>query len=353
MRVSAMFDNSSYDAHEGVHFFHDEESGLRAVIAIHSTALGPSAGGTRMWDYPDSSAMITDVLRLSQGMSYKNAMASIPHGGGKAVIWGNSKTDKSEKLFRAFGRAVESLQGRYWTAEDVGIDTADIEIAAQETRYAAGLTTSDAASGDPSPVTALGVFRGIKQAAARAFGNDDLSNRTVAVQGVGSVGGYVCQYLAEAGAKLVVCDVDKEALALVEQRDGAAVVGIDEIYDIDADIFSPNALGAIINEDTLKRLKVKVIAGGANNQLVIPQMGELVRRAGIVYVPDYVINGGGIINVAAEISGTYSRPWVDQKLDALMDTLGQVLDEATRTDRPTNAVADDIARARIAAGKTI
>ena len=345
-----MFDNTSFDHHEDVHFFHDEKSGLRAVIAIHSTALGPSAGGTRMWDYPNSNAMLTDALRLSQGMSYKNAMASIPHGGGKAVIWGNSKTDKSENLFRAFGRAVESLQGRYWTAEDVGIETADIEIAAQETKYAAGLTSSAAASGDPSPVTALGVFRGIKQAALRAFDTDDLNGKTVAVQGVGSVGGYTALHLAEAGANLVITDIDQAALADISKRTGAKIVAPDEIYDVDADIFSPNALGAIINEETLRRLKVKVIAGGANNQLVIPQMGEFVRRAGIVYAPDYVINGGGIINVAAEISGTYSRDWVDSKLDALIDTLGDVLDASQSEDRPSNYVADDIARARIASG---
>ncbi|MEO1188617.1 MAG: Glu/Leu/Phe/Val dehydrogenase dimerization domain-containing protein [Pseudomonadota bacterium] len=346
-----MFDNASFDDHESVHFFSDEESGLRAVIAIHSTALGPSSGGTRMWNYPDSDAMLTDVLRLSQGMSYKNAMASIPHGGGKAVIWGNSKTDKSDSLFRAFGRAVDSLQGKYWTAEDVGIDTADIEMAATQTRYAAGLTTGEAASGDPSPITALGVFKGIQQTAKRAFGSDDLNGKTVAVQGVGSVGGYAALHLAEAGANLVITDIDQDALADIAQRTGAKIVAPDEIYDVDADIFSPNALGAVINEDTLKRLKVKVIAGGANNQLVIPAMGEYVRRAGILYAPDYVINGGGIINVAAEISGAYSRAWVDQKLETLIETLGSVLDDALETGRPTNEVADEIARARIAAAR--
>lgn len=346
-----MFDNPSFDHHEGVHFFSDEPSGLKAVIAIHSTALGPSSGGTRMWDYADSNSMLTDVLRLSQGMSYKNAMASIPHGGGKAVIWGNSKTDKSEALFRAFGRAVESLQGRYWTAEDVGIDTADIEIAAQETRYAAGLTTGVAASGDPSPVTALGVFKGIQQTAMRAFGSDDLNGKTVSVQGVGSVGGYTALHLAEAGANLVITDIDQDALADIAKRTGAKIVAPEEIYDVDADIFSPNALGAIINEDTLKRLKVKAIAGGANNQLSVPAMGEFVRRAGILYAPDYVINGGGIINVAAEISGDYSRQWVDQKLETLIETLGSVLDDSLSSGRPTNEVADEIARARIAAAK--
>lgn len=346
-----MFDNPSFDHHEGVHFFSDEPSGLKAVIAIHSTALGPSSGGTRMWDYADSNSMLTDVLRLSQGMSYKNAMASIPHGGGKAVIWGNSKTDKSEALFRAFGRAVESLQGRYWTAEDVGIDTADIEIAAEETRYAAGLTTGVAASGDPSPVTALGVFKGIQQTAMRAFGSDDLNGKTVSVQGVGSVGGYTALHLAEAGANLVITDIDQDALADISKHTGAKIVAPEEIYDVEADIFSPNALGAIINEDTLKRLKVKAIAGGANNQLSVPAMGEFVRRAGILYAPDYVINGGGIINVAAEISGDYSRQWVDQKLETLIETLGSVLDDSLSSGRPTNEVADEIARARIAAAK--
>lgn len=347
-----MFDLPSFDGHEGVHFFHDADSGLCCVIAIHSTVLGPSAGGTRMWDYADGDAFVRDALRLSQGMSYKNAMAGIPHGGGKAVIWGNSKTDKSEALFRAFGRAVESLQGEYWTAEDVGIDTSDIETAAKETKYAAGLTSGGAASGDPSPVTALGVFRGIKATAQRVFGTDDLSGRTVAVQGVGSVGGYTCQFLAEAGAKLVITDIDQDLLAHVSKRDGAQVVGLDDIYDVEADIFSPNALGAIINEGTLKRLKVKAIAGGANNQLATPDMGQKVRDAGILYAPDYIINGGGIINVAAEISGVYSRAWVDAKLDSLVGTLGEVLDEALETGAPTNEVADRIARARIEAGRT-
>ena len=224
-------------------------------------------------------------------------------------------------------------------------------IAAEETKYAAGLPPGAAARGAPSPITALGVFKGIRQTALRAFGNDDLNGKTVAVQGVGAVGGYTCEHLAEAGANLIITDIDQEALADVAKRTGAKIVAPDEIYDADADVFSPNALGAIINEDTLKRLKVKVIAGGANNQLVVPEMGELVRRAGILYAPDYVINGGGIINVAAEISGSYSRAWVDQKVDTLIDTLGTVLDDALAAGRPTNEVADEIARARIDAAR--
>lgn len=328
--------------------FHDAASGLRAIIAVHSTARGPSAGGTRMWNYQTGEAHLTDVLRLSQGMSYKNAMADIPFGGGKAVIWGNSRTDKSEALFRAFGRAVDSLQGKYYTAEDVGIDVADMEIVRKETKYVAGLDEGEAASGDPSPITAKGVYLGIREAAKRAFGSDDLSGKTIAVQGVGSVGGYACDHLAEAGAQLIITDIDQEALRDVSARTGAKIVAPDEILSVDADILSPNALGAIVNPKTLDQLTVKVIAGGANNQLATPDMGEALRKRGILYAPDYVINGGGIINVAAEISGTYSRDWVDGKVSSLMGTLGDVLDTALSNGLPTSVVADKMARQRIA-----
>ncbi|HRK69502.1 MAG TPA: Glu/Leu/Phe/Val dehydrogenase dimerization domain-containing protein, partial [Hyphomonas sp.] len=343
--------NPSFDGHEGVHAFHDAATGLKCVIAVHSTALGPAAGGGRMWNYPTGDAMLTDVLRLSQGMSYKNAMAGIPLGGGKAVIWGDPKSGKSEALFEAFGRAVQSLNGTYYTAEDVGVDVADMTVVRRQTKYVAGLDEGDAASGDPSPVTAMGVYLGIREVARRLFGTDDLNGRTIAVQGVGSVGGYTCGHLAKAGAKLVITDIDQEALAAVSSQTGAVVVAPSDIYDVEADIFSPNALGAVINEKTLSRLKVKGVAGGANNQLVVPEMGEFLRRKGILYAPDYVINGGGIINVAAEISGSYSREWVDATLAKLMVTLGEVLDEALQTNQPTNYVADRIARARIAAAR--
>jgi leucine dehydrogenase len=348
-----MFDNPSFDGHEGVHAFHDAATGLKCVIAVHSTALGPAAGGCRMWNYPTGDAMLTDVLRLSQGMSYKNAMAGIPLGGGKAVIWGDPKSGKSPELFRAFGRAVESLAGVYYTAEDVGVDVSDMTVVREETRYVAGLDEGAAASGDPSPVTARGVYLGIREVARRLFGTDDLNGRTIAVQGVGSVGGYTCDHLAAAGAKLIITDIDQEALAEVARRTGAQVVAPADIYDVEADIFSPNALGAVVNEKTLARLKVKGIAGGANNQLVVPEMGEFLRRKGILYAPDYVINGGGIINVAAEISGSYSREWVDATLARLIVTLGDVLDEALGNNQPTNYVADRIARARIAAARPI
>jgi leucine dehydrogenase len=346
-----MFDHPSFDAHESVTLFHDAASGLKAIIAVHSTARGPAAGGCRMWNYANGEAMLTDALRLSQGMSYKNAMADIPLGGGKAVIWGNPKRDKSEALFRAFGRAVASLQGRYYTAEDVGIDVADMQIVREETEFVAGLDEGQAASGDPSPVTAMGVFLGIKEVAKRLYGTDSLKGRTIAVQGAGSVGGYTCDHLARAGAKLLIADIDTVALAEVAARTGAEIIDPDAIYDAEADIFSPNALGAIVNETTLPKFRVKAIAGGANNQLKTPQMGEELRKRGILYAPDYVINGGGIINVAAEISGAYSREWVDGKVKRLVETLGEVLDEALTTSRPTNEVADRIARDRIAAAK--
>ncbi len=346
-----MFDHPSFDRHEAVHAFHDPVSGLKCMIAIHSTALGPAAGGCRMWNYADGAAMLSDVLRLSQGMSFKNAMAGLPLGGGKAVIWADPKTGKSPELFRAFGRAVQSLQGRYYTAEDVGVDVADMAIVHEETRFVAGLAKGAAASGDPSPVTARGVFLGIREVARRLFGTDDLCGRTITVQGAGSVGGHVCRHLAAAGARVIVTDIDAHALADIVKDTGAETVSPDAIYDVPADIFSPNALGAVINQGTLARLKVRGIAGGANNQLVVPEMGEFLRRRGILYAPDYVINGGGIINVAAEISGNYSPAWVDQKLSDLIATLGAILDEALSKGVATNQIADRIARARIAAAR--
>ncbi len=344
---ASMFDHPSHDHHEGVHMFHDAPTGLRLIIAVHSTTLGPAAGGCRMWDYKSGEAMLADALRLSQGMSYKNAMADLPLGGGKAVIWGNSRTDKTPELFRAFGRAVESLNGKYWTAEDVGISPEDLIHTAKETSYVAGLETGRAASGDPSPVTAKGVFLGLLETVQRAFGKGGVEGKTIAVQGVGHVGADVCRLLAKAGAELVITDVNEEALYEVSGETGARIVRPDEIYDTEADVFSPCALGAVINPETLPRLKVKAIAGAANNQLSVPAMGDELRKRGILYAPDYVINGGGIINVAAEISGVYSREWVDEKLDRLMQTLGELLDEALARDVPTNQVADRMAKTRL------
>ncbi len=344
-----MFDTDAFAGHESVHLFHDEATGLRAIIAIHSTALGPAAGGCRMWNYVDGAAAMRDALRLSEGMSYKNAIADLPLGGGKGVIWGDSKTQKSPELFHAFGQAVDSLNGKYWTAEDVGISPDDIKYVGEQTRFVAGLDDGEAASGDPSPITALGVYKGIAATAKRALKTDSLKGVHVAVQGVGHVGEYVCGHLAKAGAVLTITDINKENLDRVSKATGAKIVAPDDIYDVDAEIFSPNALGAIINDETLARFKFKAIAGGANNQLATSDMGEKVRKAGILYAPDFVINGGGIINVASEISGVYSLPWVESKVETLIATLGTILDKANLESRPTSEIALEMAKARIKA----
>ncbi len=342
-----MFDHPAYDAHEGVHLFHDAETGLRGIIAIHSTALGPAAGGCRMWNYETGEAMLRDVLRLSQGMSYKNAMADLPLGGGKAVIWGNSKTEKTPELFRSFGRAVDSLGGKYYTAEDVGISPEDLAFAREETPYVAGLADGEAASGDPSPVTAEGVYRGIRAALGHAFNNDDPKGRRIAVQGVGHVGADVVRKLTNAGAEVLIADIATEAVAALSKETGAIVSDVDRILFEDVDVVSPNALGAILNEASINSLKCKVVAGGANNQLTQPDIGDRLLDLGILYAPDYVINGGGIINVAAEIAGDYNPAWVRSKLDTLMTTLSEIFAKSSQENRATNRVADDMARAKI------
>lgn len=342
-----MFDHPAYDAHEGVHLFHDAATGLRGIIAIHSTKLGPAAGGCRMWNYETGEQALKDALRLSHGMSYKNAMADLPLGGGKSVIWGNSKTDKTPELFRAFGRAIESFGGKYYTAEDVGISPEDLAYAREETTYVAGLDEGEAASGDPSPVTAEGVFRGIKVAMGHAFGNDDPKGCRVAVQGIGHVGAGVVRKLTAAGAHVLIADIAEDALNELSKETGAEIVSKDEILFQDVDVVSPNALGSILNAESVSKLKCKVVAGGANNQLSTPDIGDKLSELGILYAPDYVINGGGIINVAAEISGEYSREWVDRKLTRLMETLDEVFTISSQKSMATNRVADAIARQRL------
>ncbi|MFC3070784.1 Glu/Leu/Phe/Val dehydrogenase dimerization domain-containing protein [Phenylobacterium soli] len=346
-----LFDSPAFEGHEGVHEFSDEKTGLRAIVAIHSTARGPAAGGCRMWPYADSEAALTDALRLSRAMSFKNAMADLDLGGGKAVIIGDSRTQKTPGLFEAFGACVEQLGGRYWTAEDVGVSPTDLMHARKRTRYVAGLEGHAAASGDPSPVTAEGVFRGVQLCVRRALGRE-LDGVTVALQGVGHVGGYLADKLTAAGAKLIVTDVNAEQLHAVAERTGAEVVAPGAIFDAECDVFAPCALGGAINESTLPRIKAKVIAGAANNQLADAEAGRAVFQRGMLYAPDYVINGGGIINVAAEIraleaGGAFDPAWVDAKLDRLMLTLEEVLDRAKAENRPTNEVANEIAQARI------
>ena len=349
--MATLFDSPAFEGHEGVHAFFDQKSGLKCVIAIHSTARGPAAGGCRMWPFPTAEAAMVDALRLSRAMSYKNAMADLELGGGKAVIIGDSRTQKTPALFEALGRAIEDVGGKYWAAEDVGVSPADLAHTRKTTRYVAGLTGHPAASGDPSPVTADGVFRGIELGVRRAL-NRGLDGVTVAVQGVGHVGGHLCDRLHAAGAKLIVTDVNADLAKAVAARTQARLVTPGAIFDADAEVFAPCALGGAINADTLSRLRCKVIAGCANNQLADADVGRKVFERGLLYLPDYVINGGGIINVAGEIRAlekgdAFDPAWVEAKLARLMETLGEVLDRSRAEKRPADQVANELAKARI------
>lgn len=351
-----LFDSVSFANHEGIHAFSDEKTGLQAIVAIHSTARGPAVGGTRMWNYASSAEALEDVLRLSRGMSYKNAVADLEMGGGKSVILGDSRTQKTPELFRAFGRAVDQLGGVYYAAEDVGVSVADIAEARKITPYVLGLNDGPEASGDPSPVTADGVYRSTLTVARRLWKQDDLTGLTVAIQGIGHVGGYLADKLHRAGAKLIMTDVNTALLAEVAARTNAEIVAPDAIYDVKADIYAPCALGATLNPGTLKRLSVKAVVGAANNQLATPQIGQALFEAGVLYAPDYVVNGGGIINVASELrarqsGGAYDPAWVETKLSRLMETLEEILDRAAAENRPTHEVADAVAEARIRAAE--
>ena len=351
-----LFDSVSFANHEGIHAFSDEKTGLQAIVAIHSTARGPAVGGTRMWNYASSAEALEDVLRLSRGMSYKNAVADLEMGGGKSVILGDSRTQKTPELFRAFGRAVDQLGGVYYAAEDVGVSVADIAEARKVTPYVLGLNDGPEASGDPSPVTADGVYRSTLTVARRLWKQDDLTGLTVAIQGIGHVGGYLADKLHRAGAKLIMTDVNTALLAEVAVRTNAEIVAPDAIYDVKADIYAPCALGATLNPGTLKRLSVKAVVGAANNQLATPQIGQALFEAGVLYAPDYVVNGGGIINVASELrarqsGGAYDPAWVETKLSRLMETLEEILDRAAAENRPTHEVADAVAEARIRAAE--
>jgi len=347
-----LFDSPSFEGHEGVHAFSDEKTGLKTIIAVHSTTRGPAAGGCRMWPYASAEGALEDALRLSRAMSYKNAMADLELGGGKAVIIGDSRTQKTPALFESFGAAVEAVGGRYWTAEDVGVSPGDLMHARARTRYVAGLEGHPAASGDPSPVTAEGIFRGIRLCVRRAL-DRDLDGVTVAIQGVGHVGAYLADKLHAAGARLVIADVNAQALDEIAARTGAKIVAPGAIFDVEAEVFAPCALGGAVNADTLPRLQARIIAGAANNQLADPEVGRAVFERGLLYAPDYVINGGGIINVAGEIRAldrdeAFDPAWVEARLARLMVTLEEVLDRSLHERRPTHDVANEMARARIA-----
>lgn len=329
--------------HEDVVRVQDAATGLTGFIAIHSTQLGPAAGGLRMRPYDSEAAALEDALRLSRGMTYKNAAAELPLGGGKAVIMGDPATRKSPELLRAFGRAVASLEGRYWTAEDMGMTPADMAVIQEETDFVAGLADGKFASGDPSPITARGIFNAIRTAARHRFGSDDLTGKTVSVQGLGHVGQHLCALLAEAGARLVVTDINQDAVRRVVEIHGATPVSTDGIFAAEADIFAPCAIGAILNAETIPSLRVSVVAGGANNQLATPEDGARLHARGILYAPDFVANGGGIINAATEILRIENREaWVADKLAALDRTMDRILTRARTLDVSPNEVAERI-----------
>ena len=334
-----------YD-YEQLVFCQDEESGLKAIIAIHDTTLGPALGGTRMWTYESEDAAIEDALRLARGMTYKNAAAGLNLGGGKTVIIGDPRKDKNEEMFRAFGRYIQGLNGRYITAEDVGTTVADMDLIHEETDYVTGISPAFGSSGNPSPVTAYGVYRGIKAAAKEAFGTDSLEGKTIAVQGVGNVAYNMCRHLHEEGAKLIVTDINKEAVQRAVDEFGAKAVDINEIYSVDCDIFAPCALGAIINDETIPQLKAKVIAGAANNQLKETRHGDAIHEMGIVYAPDYVINAGGVINVADELYG-YNSERAMKKVEQVYNNVERVIEIAKRDKVPTYVAADRMAEERI------
>ena len=341
----AVFNLRAYDDHEQIVFCRDVESGLKAIISIHSTALGPATGGCRMWEYNSDEGALIDALRLSRGMSYKNALAGLKMGGGKSVIIGNSKTMKSEQLFRAFGRFIENLNGQYISAEDVGINPDDMAIVRKETSHVVGL---EGKSGDPSPVTAYGVFKGMKAAVKHKLGRNDLEGLKIAVQGLGHVGYYLCEHLKNEGAELIVTDINKDSIDRVVANLGATAVGTDDIYGQDVDIYAPCALGASINDVTIPQLKCSIIAGAANNQLAEDRHGDVLKQKGILYTPDYVLNAGGIINVSFEHQeGGYKKQDALDKVDEIYGTLTEVFEAAEREEKTTNVVADALARKRI------
>lgn len=324
----------------------DKNSGLKAIIAIHDTTLGPALGGVRMWNYDSEEEAIIDALRLARGMTYKAAAAGLNLGGGKTVIIGDPRKDKNEEMFRALGRFIQGLNGRYITAEDVGTTEEDMDIIHQETRFVTGVSPAFGSSGNPSPVTAYGVYRGMKAAAKIAFGDDSLEGRTVAVQGVGSVAYHLCKHLHEEGARLIVTDIVRENVERAVRDFGAESVDPDKIYDVECDIFSPCALGAIINDETLPRLKCRVVAGSANNQLKEERHGDRLEELGIIYVPDYVINAGGLINVADELFG-YNRERAMKKVETIYDNVLRVFEIAKRDGIPSYKAADRMAEERI------
>ena len=344
-----VFDHADFDQHESLQFVQDPKSGLKAIIAIHSTALGPAAGGCRHWQYATDADALTDALRLSRGMTYKNAVAGLEFGGGKAVILADDAAPKSPELFHAFGRAVEELGGKYITAEDVGCSVEDMRQVNEVTGYVSGLPRSGGnAGGDPSPLTALGVFLGIEAAVESRLGIDSLQGIRVAVQGVGHVGLHLCRLLHEAGAILTVSDVNRDNLQLTRDELPVTEIAPADLLYADVDVLAPCALGNILTSQTIPKLKARIVAGAANNQLATEADGARLADRDILYAPDYVINAGGIINVAREYYGGSSEEQVRTEIDGIPERLKLIFDEAKTSKQPTNIIADELARRIVA-----
>jgi leucine dehydrogenase len=347
-----VFNHAEFDNHESLHYFQDEPSGLHAIIAMHSTALGPAAGGCRRWTYASDADALTDALRLSRGMTYKNAVAELKFGGGKSVIMASPSAPKSPRLFAAFGHAVDSLGGRYITAEDVGCSVDDMRHVREQTEYVSGLPQNgSSAGGDPSPWTALGCYQGIQAAAQSRLGTDSLKGIRIAVQGVGHVGLHLCRLLHEAGAELLVSDVNPDNLGLARAEFPVTEVAPSELLYADVDVLAPCALGNILTSTTIPRIRAKVIAGAANNQLATAKDGARLAERDILYAPDYVINAGGIISVAREYYGSSSEDEVHADVCRIRDRLQAIFDEARSSGRPTNELADELARDLVAAAQ--
>ncbi len=335
--------------HEQVVLCSNKLVGLKAIIAIHDTSLGPALGGTRMWIYKSVEEALKDVLRLSRGMTYKASVAGLNLGGGKAVIIGDPNKDKSEELFRYFGRFVEGLAGRYITAEDVGTDVLDMEYVRMETKYVTGISRQLGGSGDPSPVTAYGVYVGIKACAQVVYGNDSLKGKKIAVQGAGHVASYLCDHLTKEGAEIFISDIYTEKVKEVVSRTGAKAVDAEKIYEVEADIFAPCALGGIINDDTIPKFRFKIIAGGANNQLLDENKhAHVLVDKGILYAPDYAINAGGLINVANEFEG-YNQERALNQAETIYTRIKQIITIANEHKITTHEAASRLAEDRIRA----
>lgn len=341
----SVFAHRDFDQHEQVVFAADPETGLKAIIAIHDTTNGPALGGCRMWAYPTEEEAIRDALRLSRGMTYKAALAGLPLGGGKSVIIGDARRDKTPALMEAMGRAVENLKGRYIVAEDVGTSVEDMAAIRRHTTHVVGLPAESGGSGDPSPQTALGCFMGIMAAVEYGGRKGGLDGLTVAVQGLGHVGRHLCRLLADAGARLVVTDIREDAVADAVASFGARAVALDEIHAVEADVFAPCALGAILNDATIPQIRARIVAGSANNQLAEARHGAALRRAGILYAPDYVVNAGGLMQVAAERSGADAAT-LRRQVEGIRETLHGIFSRADRDAIATSQAADRIAEER-------